>query len=119
MQIKEGRPSALPFKNQPKGELIIQKQDRSTGQPLAWRPVPGDYSRRLRGGPDGVIGDHADPERGVYYRFNGEIHITNLAPGAYVISRSGARPDMLWIRRPPMWLIGPEWRYPDGGHHQF
>ena len=35
VQIKEGRTVSLNFKNQPKGELIIQKRDSATGQPLA------------------------------------------------------------------------------------
>ena len=34
VQIKEGRTVSLTFKNQPKGELIIQKRDSATGQPL-------------------------------------------------------------------------------------
>lgn len=35
VQIKEGRTVSLTFKSQPKGELIIQKRDSATGQPLA------------------------------------------------------------------------------------
>ena len=34
VQIKEGRTVSLTFKNQPKGKLIIQKRDSTTGQPL-------------------------------------------------------------------------------------
>lgn len=34
VQIKEGRTVSLTFKNQPKGELIIQKRDSATGSPF-------------------------------------------------------------------------------------
>ena len=87
MQIKEGRTVSLTFKNQPKGELIIQKRDSATGQ-LSPGPVPSDDGRRLRGGTGrGNWRFHPHPERYFYDRQQWRNPgITNLAPGAYVIS---------------------------------
>ena len=87
VQIKEGRTVTLTFKNQPKGELIIQKRDSAPKQPL-----PGAESRVTTAagcevGLDGVIGDSTLTQNGIFTTdSNGEIRITNLAPGAYVIS---------------------------------
>ena len=86
-QIKEGRTVTLTFKNQPKGELIIQKQDRSTGQPLAGAQFRVTTAAGCEVGLDGVIGDSTLTQNGIFTTDSaGEIHITNLAPGAYVIS---------------------------------
>ena len=61
VQIKEGRTVSLNFKNQPKGELIIQKRDSATGQPLD--------GRRLRGGTGrGNWRFHPHPERYFHHR---------------------------------------------------
>ena len=87
VQIKEGRTVTLTFKNQPKGELIIQKQDRSTGQPLAGAQFRVTTAAGCEVGLDGVIGDSTLTQNGIFATDSaGEIHITNLAPGAYVIS---------------------------------
>lgn len=87
VQIKEGRTVTLTFKNQPKGELIIQKQDRSTGQPLAGAQFRVTTAAGCEVGLDGVIGDSTLTQNGIFTIDSaGEIHITNLAPGAYVIS---------------------------------
>ena len=87
VQIKEGRTVTLTFKNQPKGELIIQKQDRSTGQPLAGAQFRVTTAAGCEVGLDGVIGDSTLTQNGIFTTDSaGEIHITNLAPGAYVIS---------------------------------
>jgi len=87
VQIKEGRTVTLTFKNQPKGELIIQKRDSATGQPLAGAEFRVTTAAGCEVGLDGVIGDSNLTQNGIFItNSTGEIHITNLAPGAYVIS---------------------------------
>ena len=87
VQIKEGRTVSLTFKNQPKGELIIQKRDSATGQPLAGAEFRVTTAAGCEVGLDGVIGDSTLTQNGIFTTDSaGEIHITNLAPGAYVIS---------------------------------
>ena len=87
VQIKEGRTVSLTFKNQPKGELIIQKRDSATGQPLAGAEFRVTTAAGCEVGLDGVIGDSTLTQNGLFTTDSaGEIHITNLAPGAYVIS---------------------------------
>ena len=87
VQIKEGRTVTLTFKNQPKGELIIQKRDSATGQPLAGAEFRVTTAAGCEVGLDGVIGDSTLTQNGIFTTDSaGEIHITNLAPGAYVIS---------------------------------
>ena len=87
VQIKEGRTVSLTFKNQPKGELIIQKRDSATGQPLAGAECRVTTAAGCEVGLDGVIGDSTLTQNGLFTTDSeGEIHITNLAPGAYVIS---------------------------------
>ena len=87
VQIKEGRTVTLTFKNQPKGELIIQKRDSATGQPLAGAEFRVTTAAGCEVGLDGVIGDSTLTQNGIFVTDSaGEIHITNLAPGAYVIS---------------------------------
>ena len=87
IQIKEGRTVSLTFKNQPKGELIIQKRDSATGQPLAGAQFRVATAAGCEVGLDGVIGDSTLTQNGIFTTDSaGEIHITNLAPGAYVIS---------------------------------
>ena len=87
VQIKEGRTVSLTFKNQPKGELIIQKRDSATGQPLPGAESRGTTAAGCEVGLDGVIGDSTLTQNGIFVTDSaGEIHISNLAPGAYVIS---------------------------------
>ena len=87
IQIKEGRTVSLTFKNQPKGELIIQKRDSATGQPLPGAEFRVTTAAGCEVGLDGVIGDSTLTQNGIFTTDSaGEIHITNLAPGAYVIS---------------------------------
>ena len=87
IQIKEGRTVSLTFKNQPKGELIIQKRDSSTKQPLPGAEFRVTTAAGCEVGLDGVIGDSTLTQNGIFTTdSNGEIRITNLAPGAYVIS---------------------------------
>ena len=87
VQIKEGRTVSLNFKNQPKGELIIQKRDSATGQPLAGAQFRVTTAVGCEVGLDGVIGDSTLTQNGIFTTdSSGEIRITNLAPGAYVLT---------------------------------
>ena len=87
IQIKEGRTVSLTFKNQPKGELIIQKRDSATGQPLPGAEFRVTTAAGCEVGLDGVIGDSTLTQNGIFTTdSSGEIRITNLAPGAYVIT---------------------------------
>ena len=87
IQIKEGRMVSLTFKNQPKGELIIQKRDSATGQPLAGAQFRVTTAAGCEVGLDGVIGDSTLTQNGIFTTdSSGEIRISNLAPGAYVLT---------------------------------
>ena len=87
IQIKEGRTVSLTFKNQPKGELIIQKRDNATGQPLPGAEFRVTTAAGCEVGLDGVIGDSTLTQNWVFTTdSSGEIRITNLAPGAYVLT---------------------------------
>ena len=87
VQIKEGRTVSLTFKNQPKGELIIQKRDSATGQPLPGAEFRITTAAGCEVGLDGVIGDSTLTQAGIFETdANGEIRISNLTPGAYVLT---------------------------------
>ena len=87
VQIKEGRTVSLTFKNQPKGKLIIQKRDSSTGQPLPGAEFRVTTAAGCEVGLDGVIGTSTLTQNGIFTTDGqGEITITNLAPGAYVLT---------------------------------
>ena len=87
VQIKEGRTVSLTFKNQPKGELIIQKRDSATGQPMAGAEFRVTTAAGCEVGLDGVIGDSSLTQNGIFTtNSSGEVRITNLAPGAYVLT---------------------------------
>ena len=87
VQIKAGRTVSLTMKNQPKGELIVQKRDSSTGQPLAGAQFRVTTAAGCEVGLDGVIGDSTLTQNGIFTTDSaGEFRISNLAPGAYVIS---------------------------------
>ena len=93
VQIKEGRTVSLTFKNQPKGALIIQKRDSATGQPLPGAEFRVTTATGCEVGLDGVIGDSTLTQNGIFTTdAQGEIKITNLAPGAYVLTEIKA-PD--------------------------
>ena len=87
VQIKEGRTVSLTFKNQPKGKLIIQKRDSATGQPLPGAEFRVTTAAGCEVGLDGVIGTATLTQNGIFTTDGqGEITITNLAPGAYAIN---------------------------------
>ena len=89
VQIKEGRTVSLTFKNQPKGKLIIQKRDSITGQPLPDAEFRVTTAAGCEVGLDGVIGTSTLTQNGLFTTDgNGEIRISNLAPGAYVLTET-------------------------------
>ena len=87
VQIKEGRTVTLTFKNEPHGALIIQKRDSVTGQPLPGAEFRITTAAGCEVGLDGVIGDSTLTQNGIFRTdADGEIRVTNLAPGAYVLT---------------------------------
>ncbi len=93
IQIQAGKTVSLTFKNQPKGQLIIQKRDSVTGQPLPGAEFRVTTAAGCEVGLDGVIGSSTLTQNGLFTTdSNGEIRITNLAPGAYVLTETKA-PD--------------------------
>ena len=87
VQIKEGRTVSLTFKNQPRGAIIIQKRDSATGQPLPGAQFRVTTAAGCEVGLDGVIGTSTLTQNGIFTTdAQGEIKITNLAPGAYVLT---------------------------------
>ena len=96
VQIKEGRTVSLTFKNQPKGELIIQKRDSATGQPMAGAEFRVTTAAGCEVGLDGVIGDSSLTQNGIFTTNsngeyitdeNGRIVIDGLTPGVTVTAR--------------------------------
>ena len=91
---------ALTFKNQPKGSLIIQKRDSQTGEVLPGAEFRVTTAAGCEVGLDGVIGTSTLTSNGIFTTdAQGEIRISNLAPGAYVISEIKA-PDGYVIDAP-------------------
>ena len=87
IQIQEGKTVSLTFKNQPKGAIIVQKRDSLTGHPLAGAQFRITTAAGCEVGLDGVIGTSTLTQNGLFTTdSNGEIRITNLAPGAYVLT---------------------------------
>ena len=92
IQIKEGRTVSLTFKDQPKGKLIVQKRDQNN-QPLSGAEFRITTAAGCEVGLDGVIGTNTLTQNGIFVTdAQGEIRISNLAPGAYVLTEIKA-PD--------------------------
>ena len=107
VQIKEGRTASLTFKNQPKGKLIIQKRDSATGQPLPGAEFRVTTAAGCEVGLDGVIGTATLTQNGIFTTDGqGEITITNLAPGAYVINEIKAPTGYVMDRASTNVVIG-------------
>ena len=107
IQIKEGRTVSLTFKNQPKGKLIIQKRDSATGQPLPGAEFRVTTAAGCEVGLDGVIGSSTLTQNGIFTTDGqGEITITNLAPGAYVINEIKAPTGYVMDRASTNVVIG-------------
>ena len=93
IQIQAGKTVSLTFKNQPKGSLIIQKRDSQTNEVLPGAEFRVTTAAGCEVGLDGVIGSSTLTQNGIFTTdAQGEIKITNLAPGAYVINEIKA-PD--------------------------
>ena len=87
VQVKEGRMVSLTFKNQPKGAIIVQKRDSQTGQPLPGAQFRITTAADCEVGLDGVIGTSTLTQNGIFETdSNGEIHVSNLVPGAYMLT---------------------------------
>ncbi len=100
IQVKEGKTVSLIFKNQPKGQLIIQKRDSVTNKPLSGAEFRITTAAGCEVGLDGVIGTATMTQNGVFTTdANGEIRITNLNPGTYVLNEIKA-PDGYDIGNP-------------------
>ncbi|WP_418482158.1 SpaA isopeptide-forming pilin-related protein, partial [Dysosmobacter sp.] len=107
VQIKEGRTVSLTFKNQPKGKLIIQKRDSATGQPLPGAEFRVTTAAGCEVGLDGVIGTATLTQNGIFTTDGqGEITITNLAPGAYVLTEIKAPAGYVMDRASTNVVIG-------------
>ena len=107
VQIKEGRTVSLTFKNQPKGKLIIQKRDSATGQPLPGAEFRVTTAAGCEVGLDGVIGTSTLTQNGIFTTDGqGEIKITNLAPGAYVLTEIKAPTGYVMDRASTNVVIG-------------
>lgn len=107
VQIKEGRTVSLTFKNQPKGKLIIQKRNSATGQPLPGAEFRVTTAAGCEVGLDGVIGTATLTQNGIFTTDGqGEIKITNLAPGAYVINEIKAPTGYVMDRASTNVVIG-------------
>ena len=101
VQIKEGCTVSLTFKNSPKGKLVIQKRDSATGKPLAGAQFRVTTAAGCEVGLDGVIGNSTLTQNGIFTTDSaGEIRITNLAPGAYVLTEIKAPPGGYVIDQP-------------------
>ena len=93
IQIKEGRTMSLTFKNQPKGKLVIVKKDSQTGELLSGAQFRITTMAGCEVGLDGVIGTATATQNGIFTTDSqGQITITNLAPGGYILTEIKA-PD--------------------------
>ena len=87
VMIQAGKTVSVTMKNQPKGQLIVQKRDSDTGDPLPGAQFRITTAAGCEVGLDGVIGTSTLTQNGIFTTdSNGEIRITNLAPGAYVLT---------------------------------
>ncbi len=93
IQVKEGRTVSVTMKNQPMGKLVIQKRDSQTNEVLPGAQFRVTTAAGCEVGLDGVIGTSSLTSNGIFTTDSqGEIRISNLAPGAYVINEIKA-PD--------------------------
>ena len=109
VQIKEGRTVSLTFKNTPKGALIIQKRDSETNKPLPGAEFRVTTAAGCEVGLNGVIGDSTLMQNGIFTTdSSGEIRITNLIPGAYVITEIKAPEGYVMDQPSTNVVIGPK-----------
>ena len=106
IQIKEGRTVSLTFKNQPKGKLIVQKRDSQTGEVLPGAQFRITTAAGCEVGLDGVIGSASLTSNGIFTTDSqGEIRISNLAPGAYILNEIKAPDGGYVIDRPSINVV--------------
>ena len=109
VQIKEGRTVSLTFKNTPKGALIIQKRDSETNKPLPGAEFRVTTAAGCEVGLNGVIGDSTLTQNGIFTTdSSGGIRITNLIPGAYVITEIKAPEGYVMDQPSTNVVIGPK-----------
>ena len=86
----------LTFKNQPKGELIIQKRDSATEQPLPGAEFRVTTAAGCEVGLDGVIGDSTLTQNGIFTTDSAMARSASpiWPPGHTSFLRSAARPAM-------------------------
>ena len=109
VQIKEGRTVSLTFKNTLKGALIIQKRDSETNKPLSGAEFRVTTAAGCEVGLNGVIGDSTLTQNGIFTTdSSGEIRITNLIPGAYVITEIKAPEGYVMDQPSTNVVIGPK-----------
>ena len=109
VQIKEGRTVSLTFKNTPKGALIIQKRDSETNKPLPGAEFRVTTAAGCEVGLNGVTGESTLTQNGIFTTdSSGEIRITNLIPGAYVITEIKAPEGYVMDQPSTNVVIGPK-----------
>ncbi len=107
VQLKEGRTVTLTFANQPKGAIIIQKRgpDNEVLEGVEFRLTT---AAGCEVGLDGVIGDSTLTQSGIFRTDSqGEIKVSNLAPGAYVISEISTKEGYVITNPSTNVVIGP------------
>ncbi|MEQ2620038.1 SpaA isopeptide-forming pilin-related protein [Hominicoprocola fusiformis] len=99
ISVLPGKTVSLTFKNQPKGALIVTKVDASTGEPLSGAEFRITTSTGCEVGLDGVIGTATATQNGIFTTdAHGQIKLTNLLPGTYVLTEVKA-PDGYTIEK--------------------
>ena len=87
ISVLPGKTVSLTFKNQPKGTLIVTKVDASTGEPLSGAEFRITTAAGCEVGLDGVIGTATATQDGIFTTdAHGQIKLTNLLPGTYVLT---------------------------------
>ena len=106
--VQAGKTVTITMKNQPRGKLIIQKRDSQTNQVLPGAQFRITTAAGCEVGLDGVIGTATLTSNGIFTTDSqGEIRISNLAPGAYVISEIKAPDNYVMDNPSTNVVIGP------------
>ncbi len=106
--VQAGKTVTVTMKNQPRGKLIIQKRDSQTNQVLPGAQFRITTAAGCEVGLDGVIGTATLTSNGIFTTDSqGEIRISNLAPGAYVISEIKAPDNYVMDNPSTNVVIGP------------
>lgn len=106
--VQAGKTVTVTMKNQPRGKLIIQKRDSQTNQVLPGAQFRITTAAGCEVGLDGVIGTATLTSNGIFTTDSqGEIRISNLAPGAYVIFEIKAPDNYVMDNPSTNVVIGP------------